>query len=66
MCVACAPRRFHCHTRACWLQTFFTRLVSMDLSIPPLHNFAFGSLYRNCMKWGNTVHYDFANRGQIQ
>jgi hypothetical protein len=48
------------------LKSFFHSLVSMDLHLPPLNNFAFGSLYRNCFAWANVIHYDFTNRGQIQ
>lgn len=48
------------------LQNFFHSLVSMDLYLPPLQNFAFGTLYRNCFVWGIVVHYNFINRGQIE
>lgn len=48
------------------LRLFFNSLVSMELTIPPLDNFAFGSLYRNCLRWSNVVYYNFENRGQVQ
>lgn len=47
-------------------QRFFHSLVYMQLAIPPLRNFAFGSLYRSCFVWENTVTYDFRNRGQLE
>lgn len=47
-------------------QRFFHSLVYMRLAIPPLRNFAFGSLYRSCFLWKNTITYDFRNRGQLE
>lgn len=46
--------------------TFFHPLVRMDLALPPIQHFAYGSLYRNCFLWSVTLHFDFTNRGQIQ
>jgi len=48
------------------LRQFFNALVSMRLVLPPLHNFAFGSLYRNCLTWQLAVLFDFTSRGQVQ
>lgn len=48
------------------LRNFFHKLNTMDVILPPINNFAFGSLYRNCLQWTNVVHFDFQNRGQIQ
>jgi hypothetical protein len=47
------------------VQQFFHRLVEMQLSLPRLKNFAFGSLYRSCFEWEITVKYDFKDRGQL-
>lgn len=48
------------------LRQFFNALVTMELQLPELQNFAFGTIYRNCYRWKNTITYDFTNRGQIQ
>ena len=47
-------------------RAFFRSLVSMTLSLPPIRNFAFGPLYRNCYTWGISVTYDFSDRGQLE
>jgi hypothetical protein len=48
------------------LRSFFNSLVTMELRLPNIHNFAFGTIYRNCMLWSVGVTYDFTNRGQLQ
>lgn len=48
------------------LRGFFNSLVTMELRIPAIHNFAFGSLYRNCFLWALLVRYNFVNRGQVE